>query len=142
MTKFVSVPREMGHLNPAAFVAGIVRGALDGAGFPARCGGLGGVRCASSINVVGCSEQAFPARCTRGKVAGQTVHCLRAAWHAAGVQHGKGHRPSRQALLQPLQPPTSPWCCSLRHRRVTAHYVPVQGQPRPKTVILMKFQVG
>jgi hypothetical protein len=59
VTKFVSVPREMGHLNPAAFVAGIVRGALDGAGFPAR---------------------------------------------------------------------------------VTAHYVPVQGQPRPKTVILMKFQ--
>lgn len=35
-TKFVSVPREMGHLNPAAFVAGIVRGALDGAGFSAR----------------------------------------------------------------------------------------------------------
>lgn len=59
VTKFVSVPREMGHLNPAAFVAGIVRGALDGAGFPAR---------------------------------------------------------------------------------VTAHYVPVPGQPRPKTVILMKFQ--
>ncbi|PSC70249.1 Trafficking particle complex subunit 5 [Micractinium conductrix] len=57
-TKFVSVPREMGHLNPAAFVAGIVRGALDGAGFSAR---------------------------------------------------------------------------------VTAHYVPVPGQPRPKTVILMKF---
>ncbi|KAI7836151.1 hypothetical protein COHA_009981 [Chlorella ohadii] len=53
------VPREMGHLNPAAFVAGIVRGTLDGAGFPAR---------------------------------------------------------------------------------VTAHYVPVPGQPRPKTVILMKFQ--
>lgn len=37
VTKFVSVPREMGHLNPAAFVAGIVRGALDGSGFPARC---------------------------------------------------------------------------------------------------------
>lgn len=36
VTKYVSVPREMGHLNPAAFVAGIVRGALDGAGFPAR----------------------------------------------------------------------------------------------------------
>lgn len=43
VTKFVSVPREMGHLNPAAFVAGIVRGALDGAGFPARCCGLGWV---------------------------------------------------------------------------------------------------
>lgn len=61
VTKYVSVPREMGHLNPAAFVAGIVRGALDGAGFPAR---------------------------------------------------------------------------------VTAHYVPVAGQPRPKTVILMKFNTA
>lgn len=37
VTKYVSVPREMGHLNPAAFVAGIVRGVLDGGGFPARC---------------------------------------------------------------------------------------------------------
>jgi hypothetical protein len=36
ITKYVSVPREMGHFNPAAFVAGVVRGALDGAGFPAR----------------------------------------------------------------------------------------------------------
>lgn len=35
-TKFVSVPREMGSLNCNAFVAGIVRGVLDGAGFPAR----------------------------------------------------------------------------------------------------------
>lgn len=35
-TKFVSVPREMGSLNCNAFVAGIVRGILDGAGFPAR----------------------------------------------------------------------------------------------------------
>jgi hypothetical protein len=34
--KFVSVPKEMGHLNCAAFVAGIVRGVLDGAGFPSR----------------------------------------------------------------------------------------------------------
>jgi trafficking protein particle complex subunit 5 len=35
-TKFVSVPREMGSLNCNAFVAGIVRGVMDGAGFPAR----------------------------------------------------------------------------------------------------------
>ncbi|EFN52136.1 hypothetical protein CHLNCDRAFT_27224 [Chlorella variabilis] len=59
VTKYVSVPREMGHFNPAAFVAGVVRGVLEGAGFPAR---------------------------------------------------------------------------------VTAHYVPVKDQARPKTVILMKFQ--
>lgn len=39
VTKFVSVPREMGHLNCNAFVAGVVRGVLDGAGFPARCVG-------------------------------------------------------------------------------------------------------
>jgi hypothetical protein len=37
VTKFVSVPKEMGHLNCNAFVAGIVGGVLDGAGFPARC---------------------------------------------------------------------------------------------------------
>ena len=36
VTKYVSVPKEMGHLNCNAFVAGIVRGVLDGAGFPAR----------------------------------------------------------------------------------------------------------
>ena len=36
VTKFISVPREMGHLNCAAFVAGVVRGTLDAAGFPAR----------------------------------------------------------------------------------------------------------
>lgn len=29
-------------------------------------------------------------------------------------------------------------CC----RRVTAHYVPVEGQPRPKTTILMKFEAS
>jgi hypothetical protein len=37
VTKFISVPKEMGHLNCAAYVAGIVRGVLEGAGFPARC---------------------------------------------------------------------------------------------------------
>ncbi|KDD76539.1 transport protein particle component protein [Helicosporidium sp. ATCC 50920] len=36
VTKFISVPKEMGHLNCAAFVAGIVGGVLDGAGFPSR----------------------------------------------------------------------------------------------------------
>ncbi|KAL0943612.1 transporter particle component [Colletotrichum truncatum] len=33
---FISVPREMSQLNCAAFVAGIVEGICDGAGFPAR----------------------------------------------------------------------------------------------------------
>ena len=42
LTRFVSAPREMAQFNPAAFVAGVVRGVLEGAGFPARCG----VRCA------------------------------------------------------------------------------------------------
>lgn len=37
VNKYVSVPRDMGSLNCAAFVAGIVKGALDNAGFPARC---------------------------------------------------------------------------------------------------------
>lgn len=36
VTKYISVPKDMGQLNCAAFVAGIVKGALDGAGFPAR----------------------------------------------------------------------------------------------------------
>ena len=36
VTKYVSVPKELGHLNCNAFVAGIVGGVLDGAGFPAR----------------------------------------------------------------------------------------------------------
>lgn len=35
-------------------------------------------------------------------------------------------------MLPSLPSPPSP-------ARVTAHYVPVPGQPRPKTVILMKF---
>ena len=34
--QFVSVPREMGQFNCAAFIAGIVRGVLEGAQFPAR----------------------------------------------------------------------------------------------------------
>ncbi len=33
---FVSVPREMSMLNCAAYVAGVVEGVCDGAGFPAR----------------------------------------------------------------------------------------------------------
>ena len=36
VNKFISVPKDMGQLNCAAFVAGIVKGALEGAGFPAR----------------------------------------------------------------------------------------------------------
>lgn len=34
--KFISVPRDMGQFNCASFVAGITKGVLDGAGFPAR----------------------------------------------------------------------------------------------------------
>ncbi len=36
VNKFISVPKDMGQLNCAAYVAGIVKGALEGAGFPAR----------------------------------------------------------------------------------------------------------
>ena len=36
VTKYISVPKEFGQLNCAAFVAGIIRGALEGAGFTAR----------------------------------------------------------------------------------------------------------
>ncbi|KAJ6958253.1 hypothetical protein NC653_040026 [Populus alba x Populus x berolinensis] len=32
---FISIPKDMGTFNCGAFVAGIVRGVLDGAGFPA-----------------------------------------------------------------------------------------------------------
>jgi len=35
LTKFMSVPRDLGHFTPAAFMAGVVRGFLDAAGFPA-----------------------------------------------------------------------------------------------------------
>jgi hypothetical protein len=53
LTKYVSVPKEMGHLNPAAFVAGVVRGVLEGAGFPARCAGGQGRCCGCGVGVVG-----------------------------------------------------------------------------------------
>jgi len=33
--RFVSVPRDLGSFNCGAFVAGVVRGCLDAAGFPA-----------------------------------------------------------------------------------------------------------
>lgn len=36
VNRYISVPRDMGGLTCAAFVAGIVKGVLDGAGFPAR----------------------------------------------------------------------------------------------------------
>lgn len=39
VTRYVSVPRELGQLNCAAFVAGIIRGSLTGSGFSARYGG-------------------------------------------------------------------------------------------------------
>mmetsp|Transcript_25616 Transcript_25616/g.65011 ORF Transcript_25616/g.65011 Transcript_25616/m.65011 type:complete len:202 (-) Transcript_25616:369-974(-) len=34
--RFISVPKSYGAFNPGALVAGVVRGMLDGAGFPAR----------------------------------------------------------------------------------------------------------
>ncbi|KAH7438572.1 hypothetical protein KP509_04G021000 [Ceratopteris richardii] len=58
VNRFISVPKDMGAFNCGAYVAGIVKGVLDGSGFPAR---------------------------------------------------------------------------------VTAHFVPVEGQPRPRTTILIKF---
>ena len=33
VNKFISVPRELGALNCAAFVAGVIKGVLDAAGF-------------------------------------------------------------------------------------------------------------
>jgi len=36
VNKFISVPRELGALNCAAFVAGVIKGVLDAAGFPAN----------------------------------------------------------------------------------------------------------
>jgi hypothetical protein len=33
---YISVPKEMSQLNCAAYVAGIIEGVCDGAGFPAR----------------------------------------------------------------------------------------------------------
>ncbi|GBG80615.1 hypothetical protein CBR_g31075 [Chara braunii] len=58
VNRFISVPKDMGAFNCGAFVAGIVQGVLESAGFPAR---------------------------------------------------------------------------------VTAHFVPVEGQPRPRTTLLIKF---
>eukprot|EP00252_Welwitschia_mirabilis_P020453 TRINITY_DN5018_c0_g1_i3.p1 TRINITY_DN5018_c0_g1~~TRINITY_DN5018_c0_g1_i3.p1 ORF type:complete len:214 (+),score=42.10 TRINITY_DN5018_c0_g1_i3:328-969(+) len=58
VNRFISVPKDMGNFNCGAFVAGIVKGVLDGSGFPAA---------------------------------------------------------------------------------VSAHFVPVEGQPRPRTTILIKF---
>eukprot|EP00899_Mesostigma_viride_P006639 jgi/Mesvir1/15977/Mv08286-RA.1 len=36
VNKYISVPKDFGQLNCGAYVAGIVKGVLDGAGFPAR----------------------------------------------------------------------------------------------------------
>jgi trafficking protein particle complex subunit 5 len=38
VNRYISVPREMSALNCAAYVAGIVEGVCDGAGFPAKVG--------------------------------------------------------------------------------------------------------
>lgn len=34
--RFISVPRDMGELNCAAYIAGIIAGVLEGQDFPAR----------------------------------------------------------------------------------------------------------
>lgn len=36
VNQYISVPKEMNQLNCAAFVAGVIEGVCDGAGFPAR----------------------------------------------------------------------------------------------------------
>ena len=36
VNRYISVPKDMGQLNCAAFIAGVLKGALQGAGFPAR----------------------------------------------------------------------------------------------------------
>ena len=36
MSRFISVPRDMGAFHPSAFVAGIIKGILDASNFPAR----------------------------------------------------------------------------------------------------------
>lgn len=35
VNRYISVPKDFGHLNCASFIAGIVNGVLDSAGFPA-----------------------------------------------------------------------------------------------------------
>jgi hypothetical protein len=35
LTRYMSVPRSYGAFNPGALIAGVVRGILDTAGFPA-----------------------------------------------------------------------------------------------------------
>ena len=51
VNKYISVPKDLGQLNCAAFVAGIVKGCLDGAGFPARHATLLAVCSSSHGNV-------------------------------------------------------------------------------------------
>ncbi len=94
VTKYVSVPREMGHLNPAAFVAGVVRGALDGAGFPARWAervvGWWPLRRRGSLASGRGAEGCEPASgdCARGDMASlrmqAVVSCQDARRHSAG----------------------------------------------------------
>ena len=92
VNKFISVPRDMGALNCAAFIAGIVKGALDGGGFPARCASAG-------ISISSMLARSLSLGCS--------------------------------AILKPQ--------CFIACR-VTAHFVPVKGQAKPKTTILMKFE--
>lgn len=52
--------------------------------------------------------------------------------------------PDTLARLKQQEPPTLPLACRLHCAccRVTAHYVAVKEQARPKTVILMKFSAA
>jgi hypothetical protein len=58
----------------------------------------------------------------------------------------RGHACGRLAWPRTQAVAVLAWSCTPRRccpplnpRSVTAHYVPVKDQPRPKTVILMKF---
>ena len=95
MTKYVSVPKDLGTFTPAAFVAGIVKGVLDGAGFPAR--------------------YALPA-CPGEQWWAHVVHAW-LWWNCCGTDA----------------------CVAAR---VSAHFVAVKGQAKPKTTILMKFEAS
>lgn len=127
VTKYISVPKEFGHLNCAAFVAGIIRGALDGAGFSARCvSGAGTAPWAGRA----CPVAPRQLRAGPGGAGSVCVHARRGSGSGDRVSnvHGGGGAPTLG--LTPGFP------CS---RRVTAHNVAVPGQAQAKTTFLIKF---
>ena len=68
VNKYISVPKDMGQLNCAAFVAGIVKGILEGAGFPARWVAGAVCVCCSALSTAGqnssCVAQGHRPLCT------------------------------------------------------------------------------